>query len=134
MDDKLRQIINIVRQTATAAGHTAGRAVEATGKKAENLMEQTKLSFRIMNLEGEIDDIYRDIGKFVFAAKNDDTIEPSEIEEKIFLIEEKQAEIEKTHDRLDELKCTKRCPNPDCGKKSSKDDKFCNACGAVLED
>ncbi len=134
MDDKLKQLIGIIRQTASAAGQSAGRAVEATGKKAENLVAQTKLNLRIIDLENEINDLYREIGKLVYSSKNDDTIEPTTIEEKIELIEQKDAEIVLTREDLEVLKRTKRCPNPDCGKRCSKDDKFCHSCGAVLED
>lgn len=133
MDEKIKNIISAVKTTAVAAGQAAGRAAEATGKKAEEVVEQTKLNLRIVNLESEINDVYREIGKLIYASRSEAGIEPSAIEEKIVLIDEKREEIEDTRAKLDFLKKTKKCPNPDCGKRCAKEDKFCASCGAVLE-
>lgn len=133
MDEKIRNIISTVKTTAAAAGQVAGRAAEATGKKAGEVVEQTKLSLRIIDLESEINDIYREIGKLVHASRSDIGIETEAIEEKLSVIDEKREEIEETRAKLDVLKRTRKCPNPDCGKRCSKDDKFCASCGAVLE-
>jgi ElaB/YqjD/DUF883 family membrane-anchored ribosome-binding protein len=133
MDEKIRNIISEVKTMAVAAGQAAGRAAEATGKKAGEVLEQTKLNLRIIDLESEINDLYREIGKTVYSAKSEAGIETISIEEKIALIDEKRDEIEYTRAKIDVLKKTRKCPNPDCGKRCSKDDKFCSSCGAVLE-
>lgn len=134
MEDKIKQIIEIVKSTAVAAGQSAGRAAEATGKKAEEFFEQTKQTLHIIDLENEISDLYREIGKLVYMSRSDDSIDPGEIEEKVLVIDQKREGIEVTRDKLDALKRTKKCPNPSCGKRCAKDDKFCHSCGAVLED
>jgi len=133
MDDKIKSILKAVKATAVAAGQAAGRAAEATGKKAGEVVEQTKLNLHIIDLESEINDLYKDIGRLVYASKNDTVIDTSEIEEKILRIDEKREEIEQARAKIDMLKRTRKCPNPDCGRKCSKEDKFCPSCGAVLE-
>lgn len=133
MDDKIKSIISAVKATAVAAGQAAGRAAEATGKKAGEVVEQTKLNLHIIDLESEINDLYKEIGRLVYASKNETGIDTSEIEAKIFRIDELREEIEQTRAKIDVLKRTRKCPNPDCGRKCSKEDKFCSSCGAVLE-
>ena len=104
-----------------------------TGKKAGEVWDQTKMSLRIVDLEGEIKDHYREIGRIVYTSRDDTTIETSTIEEHIAEIDRIMEEIEKLREKIDDLKPTKKCPNPDCGKRCDKDDRFCASCGAVLE-
>jgi len=133
MDEKLKNLLRAVKTTAVAAGHAAGRAAEATGRKAGEVVEQTKLSLRIIDLEGAINDHYREIGRLVYASKDETVIETSTIEEQIRMIDEKREEIDHIRSKSDSLKRTRKCPNPDCGKRCNKDDRFCASCGAVLE-
>lgn len=134
MEDKLKQIISAVKNTAVAAGQTVSHAAEVTGKRAEQILEQTKLNLRIIDLENETNDLFREIGKLVVASRADETFQTGDIEEKIQQIDAKRLEITEINEKLDLLKRSKKCPNPDCGKRCAKEDKFCNACGAVLED
>jgi hypothetical protein len=133
MDDRIKNIISSVKAATIAAGQAAGRAVEATGKKAGEVVEQTRLNLRIIDLECDINELYREIGKLVYTSRNDDGDDTTAIEEKIALIDEKRREIEEIKEKIETLKKTRKCPNPDCGKKCLKDDKFCSSCGAALE-
>lgn len=133
MEEKLKNLLRAVKSTAVAAGQAAGRAAEATSRKAGEVVEQTKLSLRIIDLEGEINGHFREIGRLVYASKDETVIETSTIEEQIRNIDEKREEIERLRGKIDALKRTRKCPNPDCGKRCSKDDRFCASCGAVLE-
>ena len=96
-------------------------------------MGSDKDELRIVDLEGEIKDHYREIGRIVYTSRDDTTIETSTIEEHIAEIDRIMEEIEKLREKIDDLKPTKKCPNPDCGKRCDKDDRFCASCGAVLE-
>ncbi|MGI6038708.1 MAG: zinc ribbon domain-containing protein [Clostridiales bacterium] len=133
MEDKLKNLLRTIKATAVATGQAAGRVAGKTGKKAGEVWDQTKMSLRIVDLEGEIKDHYREIGRIVYTSRDDTTIETSTIEEHIAEIDRIMEEIEKLREKIDDLKPTKKCPNPDCGKRCDKDDRFCASCGAVLE-
>ena len=104
MEEKLKNLLRAVKTTAVAAGHAAGRAAEATSKKAGEVVEQTKLSLRIIDLEGGINDHYREIGRLVYASKDETVIETSTIEEQILKIDEKREEIDQLRSKIESLK------------------------------
>ncbi len=133
MEDKLKNLLRTIKATAIATGQAAGRVAEKTSKKAGEVWDQTKMTLRIVELEGEIKNHYQEIGRLVYTSRDDTAIETSTIEEHITEIDRITAEIEQLREKIEAVKPTKKCPNPDCGRRCDKDDSFCASCGAVLE-
>ena len=133
MDDKVRDIIKKVKSTATAAGYAAGKTAEAAGKRASEMVEVTKLNLQIFDLNTEISVLYKEIGEIVYRAHRGEDTEDLGLEGRLSVIDEKFAEIDVMKGRMENLKRTKKCSSPECGKVCSKDDRFCSHCGTAIE-
>ena len=133
MEEKLKNLLRTIKATAVATGQAAGRVAGRTGKKAGEVWDQTKMNLRIVDLESEIKNHYREIGRLVYTSRDDTAIETATIEDQIAKIDRNMEEIEELREKIEGLKRTLKCPNPDCSKRCDKDDRFCASCGAVLE-
>jgi len=99
--------------------------------RAEDLVEQGKLSLKLGDIERKIDETYREIGIIVYEANSNpelDTTGINDIIAKIDLLKEGAEEIRK---KIDLLKKTRRCP--ECGHDSPKTDSYCSVCGTKLD-
>ena len=132
MDDKVKEILEKVKQSAVVAGEIAANACEAAGKMAGEVFETTKLNLQIFDLNSEITALYKQIGELVYQAHADADADTANIEEWLGLIDEKKAAFEDLKQRVSEIKRSKKCPNPECGGLCSKNDAFCPKCGAKL--
>ncbi len=133
MDDKVKDIIRKVKSTATAAGYAAGKTAEAASRRASEMVEVTKLNLQVFDLNTEISMLHKEIGEIVYRAHKGEDTDGLGLEEKLALIDEKFSEIDVMKGRMENLKRTKKCISPDCGKICAKEDRFCAHCGSPLE-
>jgi hypothetical protein len=68
-------------------------ATISVGKKANDLVEITKINLEIVDLENDIDDLYKEIGIFVFNSYKNGTEIPESIKDKCKIIEEKSLKV-----------------------------------------
>ena len=66
MDKRVKDLLEKVKITAGAAVEAAGKAAESAGKKAGEVVENTKLSLKIFDLNSEIEIAYKEIGRLVY--------------------------------------------------------------------
>lgn len=100
------------------------------GKKANDLVEVTKLNLEIVDIENEIDDLYKEIGIFVFNSYQNSTEIPELIKEKCKVIEEKSEKVALLKQKASEFKSTIICP--DCKTENDKANQFCSKCGQKI--
>lgn len=97
------------------------------GKKANDLVEITKLNLEIVDLENEIEDLYQEIGIFVFNSYKNNIEIPEIIKEKCKVIEEKSEKVAELKQKVSEYKSTLICPV--CKTENDKENQFCSKCG-----
>lgn len=105
---------------------TASAAVRKSGE----LVEITRIKFAIMDTEGEIKKLLRDIGTIVYEARKNNTEIDDSINDKCEQIDELYEEIEEAQERLIELRSLQVCP--DCGKKVKISCEYCPSCGSFI--
>ncbi|MCX7614310.1 MAG: zinc ribbon domain-containing protein [Clostridiales bacterium] len=130
MEQKVKEVLEKVKVTASIAAGAAGKAAEAAGRKAGEVVEITKLNLQIFDLNTEIEVLYKEIGKLVYNTHIGEEVLAEELDEKLALLDEKRAMIASIKEKVAERKTVNKCPN--CGKDCDKDDSFCRTCGAQL--
>ena len=134
MDERTREIIEKVKTSAKAVGDLTIAKANDVSKKASSVYEKGKINLKIFNIQNEIDLLYKSIGRELYEAHLDADAETPDFEELFIAVDEKQQEIQELRAQQDVLRNSKKCPNPDCGKSCSKDDAYCPACGAKLDE
>lgn len=127
MDEKVKVILEKVKETACAASKAAGEMADVAAKKANKAMEVTKLSVANFDLSTDIEILYKEIGKLVHLTHLGEEIDPEVINDKLAVIDEKIGKIDENKQQIKELRTANTCP--DCGKTCKKEDAFCSACG-----
>ena len=127
MDEKVKVILEKVKETAYAAGKAAGEVADVAAKKANKAMEVTKLSVANFDLSTDIEILYKEIGKLVHLTHLGEEIDPDIINDKLSIIDDKIAKIDENKQHIKDLRSANTCPN--CGKNCKKEDSFCSACG-----
>ena len=95
-------------------------------KKAKDLTEITKCNSQISSNENTIKATYTEIGKYVYENLKDDA--PAEIAEKMTLIDNALAEIDRLKAEIMKLKGSIKCEQ--CGAEVDAESAFCPKCGA----
>ena len=57
MDERVRELLERVRETAVTVGEAAGTTARYAGKCAGQMVDVAKLTMRIFDLNGEINDL-----------------------------------------------------------------------------
>lgn len=127
MEQKVQEIFEKVRETATAAALATGKMADVASKKMGELVSTTKTNLQIFDLNTDIEVLYKEIGKSVFLTHTGVAANPVEIEEKIAEIDSKYQKIASLKAANCEIKASLKCP--ECGKACAKNDAFCSDCG-----
>ena len=128
-----RQFFDRLGQNIKEIVDTAGDALGDVGRVAEEKMSDSRIKYKIRQLETEIKRVERDIGKkFVQQAKKEN-IELAAYESELRQIDKLNDEIQglKTSLGQEEVEGEGYCFV--CGSRNPEDAKFCQNCGAKLE-
>ena len=132
MNDDVNRIFERVKAAAIAAGDKASEVFDATSKKAGEIWSITRLSIEIADLQNDINEIYKELGKLVYLAHVRPGAQPAGVDEKLAEIDRKKAEISACQKKIDAMRATRRCPNERCGVSVDKNDAYCRQCGQEL--
>lgn len=111
-------------------GVTAAKAADAAGKTAVNMLNATKLNLQILDLNTEIEILYKEIGKMVYSVHVGNEGDQNALQIKFQLIDEKLEKISELQAQLNAQRADVFCPN--CGQQCKRNDTFCSHCGAQL--
>ncbi len=131
MDDKVKELLNKIKETATIAADAAESAARQVGQKTGDTLEMAKLNMKIFDLNTEIGLSMREIGTIVYDTHTGKVTDENALSEIIKSVDEKNAEIESYRAKLAEFKKSVICPV--CSETCSKGDTFCKKCGAKLD-
>lgn len=108
----------------------AKAATQKAGKKANEMVEITKLNLEVSDVKSQIDNIYRDMGKAIYETYQETGAVDEPMQRKCMLIDEKYKQIEEINAKLGTLKNVIICPK--CSEQNPIDNIFCAKCGQKL--
>lgn len=117
---------NITKIAKTVSGGAASAATNIA-KKSGQLVEISKHTVTIASNEDKIEDIYKQIGRYVFKKFEAGEEQRSEVINKCVEIRSIEEENEALKERISELKNMKVCHK--CGYIMKKDVLYCAQCG-----
>lgn len=130
MDDKVKALLEKVKGTANYAADAAADGARAAGRKAGQMVDVAKLNVQLFDLNGEYNDILRQLGQVMFDTHQGKAVDPEQVSSLLAQADEKSAGIAELKGRISDLRQSQTCPT--CGAPCGKNDKFCRACGAQL--
>ncbi len=130
MDDKVKALLDRVRGTASYAADAAADGARAAGKRAGQMVDVAKLNVRLFDLNGEYNDVLRQLGQVMVDTHNGEVPGNDTVTRLLAQADETAAKIADLKGRITDLKQAQACPS--CGAPCGKGDKFCRACGAQL--
>ena len=130
MDERVKELLDRVRDTAVTVGEVAGSTARFAGKCAGQMVDVAKLNMRIFDLKTDINDLLRDVGQLVYDTHRGADTDAGAVEALLGQIDGKHAAIDELKERGAVLKNARACPG--CGAACGRDDKFCRACGQAL--
>lgn len=132
MNDKIKNIWEKIVAGAGVAGEFASKTATTAGKKATDIYNTSKLSLKIFDLKTDVDVLYKEVGRIIYAAHTNEAASTEELDEKLLKIDAKLSEIEDIKATIESMKASKRCP--ECNRENPRDNLFCAGCGAKFED
>lgn len=132
MNDKFKTVWDKICAGAAAAGEFAAKTAESAGEKARGVYNTSKTSLKIFDLTTDVEVLYKEIGRLVYAAHANEDISTEELEERLTAVDEIKKQIETLRSEQKKEKAEKACP--ECGKICDGESVYCSACGTRLED
>lgn len=123
-------LFDSVKDLAGAVGSTVSKGAKSVSENSKKLAEKTRIKREIALLEADINNSYIEIGKKYF-----ESISRAPSEEYAFDVDNiiaKNAQLEEAKKSLMDLEDKHSCP--ECGAPVFRDQKFCDKCGAKLEE
>lgn len=130
MNEKMKAIWDKICAGATRAGEFATKTAENAGEKAKDVVNVSKMNLKVFDLTTDIDVLYKEVGKLIYAAHTNGESSTEELETRLLAIDEKMREIEDLKACLETRKNDKECEA--CGKKNDADSSYCSNCGEKL--
>ena len=130
MDDKVKELLERIRGTAGEAADAAADTARVAGKRAGQMVDVAKLNVQLFDLNGEFNDLLRQLGQVMYNTHAGKSIEGDPVSALLIRADESMAKITEVKGRICDLRQARPCPN--CGAPCGKDDHFCRQCGADL--
>ena len=130
MDDKVKNLLERVRGTASYAADAAADGARAAGKRAGQMVDVAKPNVQLFDLNGEYNDLLRQLGQVMYDTHRGEAPENDAVTKLLAQADEKAAKIAELKNRIADLKQAASCPA--CGESCGRGDKFCRACGKQL--
>lgn len=132
MKESIKTVWNKICAGATVAGEFAAKTAENVGNKATDVYNTSKVNLKILDLTTDIEIIYKEIGRLIYAAHTSEETSTEMLDEMLAKIDEKKQQIEELRASIASGEETKVCPS--CGKENAGDSNFCSGCGVTFED
>lgn len=130
MEQKAMNLMSRIKASSEVLTDRTVKAANVATKKATTVVESTKLNLRIFDLNSEMDQLYKELGRMLYDTHCGIEVDQEEIQVKLSLIDEKREAVSEIRAKLQSLKASSQCPN--CGKQCASGDVFCSGCGAQL--
>ena len=94
------------------------------------MVDVAKLNVQLFDLNGEYNDILRQLGQVMVETHKGEAPEGSRVNRLLEQADEMAVKIAELKGRISDMKQSQSCPA--CGAPCGKGDKFCRACGGPL--
>ncbi len=131
MKESIKTVWDKICAGATVAGEFAAKTAENVGNKATDVYNISKVNLKVLDLTTDIEIIYKEIGRLIYAAHASDEASTEMLDEMLETIDEKKRQIEELRASVASEKETKLCPS--CGRENAGDSNFCSGCGVTFE-
>jgi len=130
MDEKVKVLLERVRGTAGYAADAAADGARAAGRRAGQMVDAAKLNVQLFDLNGEYNDILRQLGQVMYDTHRGEAPENDTVTQLLAQADEMAGKIADLRGRIADLKQSRTCPS--CGAPCGKADRFCRSCGGAL--
>lgn len=110
---------------------TVKKTADKAYEKSSQIVEITKINYKINVAEGAIDRLYLELGTKVYEDYKNSNELSEELKSICDAIDNKFFEIGTLKNQIDEIKEVQACKS--CGSKNSLASKFCSGCGEKLD-
>ena len=108
----------------------AKAAAGVAGKKTEEMLETSKLKLQVVQINSDIDKIYKRIGELMYSQSRNNISASAEIEDAMNQIDKLYQDATDINAKISEMQKFIKCSN--CGAANSMDAIFCSRCGRTL--
>ena len=130
MNERLAELLDTVRRTASQVGGAAADAAYSAGKWAGGKLHDARRRIRIAALEGRVEGCFAEIGEMLYATHTGTPTESEVLLAKLQEIDALRAQIGQLEQEIARLQGGAVCPF--CGAPAQKGDVFCRECGGKL--
>lgn len=130
MDDKVKDLLDRIRGTASVAADAAADTARVAGKKAGQMVDVAKLNVQLFDLNGDYNEVMRQLGQVMYDTHKGQAPEGDPVTQLLGKADELSEKIAEVKARIADLRQAQTCPV--CGAPCGKGDKFCRTCGKEL--
>lgn len=130
MEDKVKDLLERIRGTASVAADAAVDTARVAGRRAGQMVDVAKLNVQLFDLNSEFNDLLRRLGQVLYNTHLGQEPDGDPITELLLKADETAAKAAEVKARIADLRQSQACPS--CGAPCGKEDKFCRRCGGAL--
>jgi len=130
MNEKLNELMEKVRETATQVGGTASDVAYVAGKKANELLSVAKARVKIAGLNADVNTALREAGELIYATHTGNPTDSEVLLAKLQEIDALKEQIARLEEEIGKEAAPEVCPT--CGAEKKEDAAFCGECGGPL--
>ena len=120
MDDKVKELLDRIRDTASAAADSAADTARVAGRKAGQMVDVAKLNVQLFDLNGEFSDILKKLGQVMYDTHRGQGGESTDVAGLLERADEVSEKIREVKARISDLRQSRTCPA--CGASCGKED------------
>ena len=131
MEDKVKELLERVREGAFVAADCAADTARVAKRKAGQMADIAKLNVQLFEVNSDFGETLRQLGQVVYDTHLGKDTGTDTVESLLAKADSQQEKIREVKGRIADLRQTKACPV--CAAPCGKDDHFCHKCGAALD-
>ena len=130
MDERVKELLDRIRETANVAADAAADTARVAGRKAGQMVDVAKLNVQLFDLNGDLSDVLKQLGQVMYDTHRGQSPEGDPVTQLLESADETAAKVAEVKARIADLRQALRCPA--CGASCGREDVVCRACGRKL--
>ncbi len=131
MNEEIKNLLTKIKGITMVASDMAGQALDTAGKRANELLDITRINIQIGEYSASADKVYREIGAMVYKTHKDPSTPSDDLPAKLAALDELHVRMAELKAKLEKIR--KECACPCCGVPFTKEDTYCRSCGANVK-